>query len=207
VLDPDAPSSQRALEAFEKPLARARIVSNAARITRSMADAEDLVNEAFARTLDPDDAPWVPDKISFSHHMRNLIRNKWCDEMRKHRATREVLDADLTTDDRTPGHHPRADEEIDRRRAMARWQTLVEGVLDEVDSDDPLARQVYELAGRGEDEASEQARILGCDVSKVYRAVEALKRHGKRALHAWELAEAKRMRDLQSAMPKSQATS
>lgn len=160
-------------------------------ITRSWADAEDLVSDAICRTLDPDDSPWV--ERAFMTHMAYVLKQTWQRQQRVGRHHREKPDEDATRDKKgTSREHP-ADEQLEGHRSLALQRHLGELVLAGID--DPLVRKCFELSLRGV-EPAEQAVILGCTVGEIYDMRHLIKRRARRALEEWDDAEEKRMKEL-----------
>jgi hypothetical protein len=193
VLDVHAPSSRLVVEAFGKPGVRDRLLLIAGWSTASAANAEDLVSEALARALDPDDAPWVPGKYTFLTHMTFVIRQTWAQSLRKASAQRELLDGGIAQDETTASPEPRADDELDRRRELARRKALLDEVVIALETEYPLVRAISELGARGIEEPAAQAKELARSVDEVYRAHETLNRHARRALADWDRSEERRM--------------
>jgi DNA-directed RNA polymerase specialized sigma24 family protein len=207
VLDLGAPSSQRAIIELEKPMMRKRLHEAALKRTESDAAAEDLIEDALVRVLDPDDLPWDHEKHTFEGHMRFAMKRTWADRLRQASVAREIPAGAVGYDERAEGDDdspdedkearanadPRADDELDRRRALARRDALLEEVVASLEPEHPLVRPICELGGRGIDSPSEQARQLGCPVEAIYEAMATLKRHAQKALADWDRAERRRM--------------
>jgi DNA-directed RNA polymerase specialized sigma24 family protein len=199
VLDFETPASKRVIEQLDKPGVRQRLVQIARWSARTESDPEDLVAEALLWALDPDRMPWVPEKKTFLAHMAAVIHRVWSRQVEKERARQELLDSGIARDEYTPSPATTADDELDGRRTLALWQSLLESVLAKIGDKHPLTRQICDLAATGVDEPAEQARVLRCRKEDVYRAIETLQYHGKLALEAWELSEQRRMNELQEA--------
>jgi hypothetical protein len=208
VFDPHAASSKLALAELKKPRVEEQLVRFGKWFVHAGGDAEDLVQNALIRVLDPDDAPWVPPRPTFIGHMMYLMRWNWNTQMRRASAQREVLDAGLAANERTASPNAPADEELNRLRTLGRLQSWIETALAATGAKHPLVRPVYELGARGIDEPSEQARLLRCSVDAVLLATKTLKYHVKLARDEWDRAEERRMRDLRAAATKrkSEAT-
>jgi DNA-directed RNA polymerase specialized sigma24 family protein len=205
VLDVDAPSSQRAIAELEKPTMRQRLHRIALWTTGSDAAAEDLVEDALVRVLDPDDAPWLPEKTTFLRHLNFVMTRVWSREMRKASAHREILDGGLAHDETHPSHAPPVDDELDGLRAIAVRQSLLDEVVAAIESKTPLARPICELGAQGIEEPAEQARMLDCSVQAIYDTLKILKRHAKSALDEWDRTERRRMMAAQATAPKKEA--
>jgi hypothetical protein len=197
VLDFDAPSSRLALEEFRKTVVRERLMDLATLRAGSEFDADDLVANALLLVLDPDDKPWVPELGPFLAHMDFLMRWLRGRQVRKAQVQQGLLDSGLHRSEYTPTPRPALDHELARRRSVAFWQSQLEVVLAEIGDKYPLTRRLCELEARGIDEPAEQARIIGCKVEDLYRTLATLQYHAKRIFDAWELAEERRMKDLQ----------
>jgi DNA-directed RNA polymerase specialized sigma24 family protein len=208
VLDLGAPSSQRAIIELEKPMMRERLHWIALKRTESDAAADDLIEDTLVRVLDPDDLPWNHEQYTFVGHMKFAMRRTWADKLRQASVQREIPAGAVGYDEATgegdgespdedkearPNADPRADDELDRMRAAARRDALLEEVVASLEPDYPLVRPLCELGGRGIDSPSEQARQLGCPVEAIYEAMATLKRHAQKALADWDRAERRRM--------------
>ncbi len=202
MFDADAPSSRLVIAQLEKPNVRERLRAIALWSTESEAAAEDLLQDALVRALDPDDAPWIPAKGTFLTHMSFLMRQTWYRTMRRAAAQSEVLDNNVARDKTTPSPEPAADEELARGRSVALWRSLLEQVLARVADKHPITRRICELAMEGKDEPDDQAQVIGCTVEEVYAGLKLLKRYARRALEDWNAAEERRMKDLQEASAK-----
>jgi DNA-directed RNA polymerase specialized sigma24 family protein len=194
MFDPEALSSLRALEELGKEGTRRRLIAIAKWSTGSDADAEDLVSAALVEVLDPERQPWVAGKTTFLVHMSFVMRHVWNEELRRARVKREVVDQDVTFDQRTVSREPAADDELHRRRSLQVLRELGERLLAEIGEKFPVAKKVYELGAAGTEEADEQAAIIGCTVEEVREARRTLKHHAERIRHEHELAEERRMR-------------
>jgi DNA-directed RNA polymerase specialized sigma24 family protein len=203
VFDADAPSSKRAMEAMRDPQVRRRLHGFARWCTGVDANAKDLVEDALLRVLDPEDAPWPSDGTPFVVHMLGVMRQQWDRQMRKLQARLEIVDTGLARDERVPSDEPGPDAEVERRRGIAVWQSLLEQVLAEIGDKHPRARALCELGARGIDDLGDQARELGCDVEEVWLLRRTLRYHGRLAMEAWEDAERRRMEGLRA--PKTEA--
>jgi len=166
VLDLGAPSSQRAIFELEKPKVRERLHRIALTRTTSHAAADDLVEDALVRVLDPDDSPWDSGQYPFVRHMRFVMRQTWDRQMRRASVQREVLDEGVKGE---------------------------EGTLAALEHEHPLVRPICELGAQGIASPSQQAQALGCPVQAVYDAFATLERHARKALTDWERDERRRM--------------
>jgi DNA-directed RNA polymerase specialized sigma24 family protein len=205
VLDFDAPSSRFALAEFDKDIVRQRLRAIAGVKTGSESDADDLVANALLRVLDPEGQPWTPEQTTFIDHMTYVMRRLWDRKLRKAVNQQKILKSGIHRDQYTPSRGEAADDELHRHRSVAFWQSLLEVVLAEIGDKHPLTREICDLVARGIDEPATQARILKCDVDKVYRALETLRYHATRVLDARELAEQLKMRDRREAAAREQA--
>jgi DNA-directed RNA polymerase specialized sigma24 family protein len=195
MLDLRAESSVRAAAELEKPNTIARLHRIAQWSTHSETDADDLVQDALERVLDPDDCPWVSSKMSFLTHMSYVMRNTWKNRLRKAMAS-ELPDAGVTADEKTVSHEPPADEELGDRRRLGVWRMLGERLLARIAAKHPIAVAVFNLGAQGIDDAQEQATMLQCTIEEIYEAQRTLKRNANAVREEWEVEEERRMRDL-----------
>ncbi len=194
--DFDAPSSQLVVDLLKDEVVRKRLHAIARAITRSDVDADDLVQNALMRVLDPEDAPWDREQVTFFTHMGRVMRQTWNEQMRRARVKREVPDGTLTQHERVSDSGPLADSEAARAETTSLQRRLMHDVLAEIGDKHPIARQVYELGEQGIEDPREQAAIIGCAPNDVHLAIKQLKYAARRALERWELAEERRMKEL-----------
>jgi RNA polymerase sigma-70 factor (ECF subfamily) len=168
------PPQGGAAPSFEDALAHADGLYNLARyLTRSAADAEDLVQETYARGL----RAWEmrDANASLAAWLFRILRNAWLD--RKRRDRRSPLDNDAGED---PGEAVlvadswfRNDVELEQMRGLVSEE--IEAALGTLSDD---ARTVVLLDVEGFTE-SEMAHVLGCAVgtvkSRLSRARAALR--------------------------------
>ncbi len=157
---------------------RLRLLRLARRVSRSnnLANAEDLVGEALAAACDPDHKPWNPPP-KFLTHMGYVIRDIHIEGKRRGHGRFEVVDSHVEADEDAADPAPLPDEEIAKRRDLARLRELGVELRSRV-SHMPHAGQVFELACQGLDDATEVAAKLECRVEDVYQAHRTLKRYG-----------------------------
>ncbi len=193
--DPRAPTSMRVLRLLQDPPTRPRLVRLAETITRSWADAEDLVSDAINRVLDPDDSPW--DKRPFMTHMAYVMKHTWTRQQRVAQLQREAADEDVTRGTKGTSHNPPADEQLEGHRALAVLRRLGERLLEGTGVKHPLCSKYFELTILGV-EPAKQAETLGCTVDELYDAHQTLRRHAGSIREKWEDAEQERMKKLRS---------
>jgi DNA-directed RNA polymerase specialized sigma24 family protein len=196
VFDPAAPSSQLVFAELQKPKVRPRLLVFALWRTQSVADAEDLLEEAILCVCDPDRQPWDPARKTFFLHMRDVMRDLRYEESRSARALHEVVDSGLARDDAMVDGAPLADESLHHHRKLSWLRHLGNKLLDKLKGEDPIAVRSLELGLSGTDDLDEQARILGCPIEEIYDAQRRLKYHGKLIREEDEAAEARRMDEL-----------
>lgn len=190
--DTDATSSRLAVAELSKPGVNKRLLMMAMWSTHSEPDAEDLIANALLRVLDPQDAPWEPERGSFLKHMSYVMKQQWDRHARKAMVQLEVVGTGLASDENTLSREPPADVELDRRRSLAVLRTLGERLLVRV-GDDVLARRVFDLGAQGIHEQGEQAAVLDCTSGDVKDAMLRLKYHARLVREEWTDAEERRM--------------
>src|ERR1700722_18544964 len=141
------------------------------------ADAQDLLSKSLVRVVDPDLEPWQPGGHSFLAHMYMVMRRARYRQRRKLRLESEILDGGVAQDS-TANDEPRADEEAERRRALAVLRKLGERLLAGLGSD-PLARQLYETATREDLDPAEEAARFGRTPKEIKAAHTRLAYHGQ----------------------------
>jgi DNA-directed RNA polymerase specialized sigma24 family protein len=193
VLDFKAPTSQRAILELEKPKVRGKLHKIALVRTTSHAPAEDLVQSALLRVLDPEDAPWDPSQGSFVRHMKLVIRQTWGRQVRRASVQREVRDGGVKAEEGTASKGDLADEEVEHLRWLRQRASLLDEVVTTLEAEHPLVRPICELGAQGIESPAEQAQKLGCSVQTVYDAFATLKRYARKALTDWDRAERRRI--------------
>jgi DNA-directed RNA polymerase specialized sigma24 family protein len=199
VYDAKAPSSERVVAELQRPEIRAQVYRLARWSTKSEVDAEDLVQDALERVLDPDDTPWEPERRGFLTHMSFVMRQVWDQRGRAARVRLEVITDGLAVDEQTLSREPPLDEELERRRWLAVHRSLGEHLLIAM-GDDALGRRVFELGiTEGLYEPRELAERIPTTLEQAKSALQRLKYHARRILDDWTTAEDRRMKGLREA--------
>jgi hypothetical protein len=167
------------LKAQNWPRVRAELLRFACHVARSRQAADDLVQEAIQRAIDPDGDPWDPDvEPLLAKHLMRIIDNI-------HRGERDKREVRLdprnkaTVEERT-ARHPVTPEDAalaaEGDRAARRTLEAVKAAL----GDDPLALQVVALSEDGVDRPADQVMATGARIEdirnarkRVQRAIEA----------------------------------
>jgi RNA polymerase sigma-70 factor, ECF subfamily len=134
----------------------------ARRLTGNDEDAEDLVQETYARALGKH-AQFVPG-TNLRAWLFRILRNLYVDRWRHARVSpvSERLEDDEPAEDRGAGHEPlRGDEELERLRGVV--SDDIEAALRSL-SDDARTIVLLDLEGLTE---AELAEILGCTLGTV----------------------------------------
>jgi DNA-directed RNA polymerase specialized sigma24 family protein len=196
VYDAEAPSSKRVVAELQRPEVRAQVYRLARWSTRSEIDAEDLVQDALVRVLDPEDAPWDPERRGFLTHMSFVMRQTWDQRGRAARARLEVITDGHAVDEQTLSREPPPDDEVERRRSLAVLRSLGERLLAAM-GDDPLGCRIFELgATEGLYEPRELAERIPTTVEQAKSAIQRIKYHARRILDDWNMNEDRRMKGL-----------
>jgi RNA polymerase sigma factor (sigma-70 family) len=195
MFDANAPTSLRVAEQLANQSVRERLVKIAWWSTKNFAAAQDLVQDALVRVLDPEDRPWDPEMGTFLTHMTHVLRQIWTDRLRRlthHEMPSESLtgSATIASDDPPP------DEALDEHRSLVVAELLVERLMVCLEKQRPLAARCLELMVQGVMAARDQAEQLGCAVEDVYEANRFLKRQAQRLRDEWMASEEARMRAL-----------
>jgi hypothetical protein len=123
-VDFEAPSSLLARQALETGDTKEKLLKFGRLITGSEAEAEDLLADAFYVVCSPKTGrPWDPTRGPFSVHMRMVMKDMARRERRSSRARREVTEDGLAIDERTANPRDRADDALDKARALAIGET------------------------------------------------------------------------------------
>jgi len=154
---------------------RKRIVLYACSLTRNVADAKELAQEAMARAIDPAASPWDPDKerdlfLHIGSLMNSAVANRRRAEQR-HPFVRYVAAKDMRVDP-APTAEERMVQEDDVSR-LERWMQELRAAL----AGDDVALGKIDLLYRGIDDAASQAEHLGCTVADIYLANKRIAYH------------------------------
>ena len=196
VMTPDghAPQSLEALLASQDwPRLRAQWLRFACYVSRSKQRAPDLVHEAVARALDPNDDPWRPEvEPDFARHVMRIIANINRVEkdteyrQRDPRYAATILER-MTTIPKAP------DDELLAAESDARAERLL-ATLRERLADDALALQIVDLASDGDfTRPADQVLATGHPIEeirnarkRVSRALDAIVLEDERATETLE---------------------
>ncbi len=145
---------------------RKKILGHAYKLTRNLADAQDLAQDAIAKACDPERSPWDRDKQpSLFLHIGSIINSDLANKRRaEERHPAEPYDDESrarlepTALDRLIG----AEDVATYRRWMARLRVALAG--------DDLALGKIDLLYQEIEDAAEQAAILKCTVDDIYLA-------------------------------------
>jgi DNA-directed RNA polymerase specialized sigma24 family protein len=179
---------------LRKPEVRAALARLAYWNTRSVVDAEDLVDASLLRTLDPEDDPWVPEERTFLTHMMLVMRQVWW--LERLGREREIPDDPAVLGKGLPSPDPPPDDQLERRRSLALYQELADRMRAELATEDPLATRVYDLHVRGTHDLAAVAADVPCKVEEVYEAMRRIRYRAKALLAQWENSEEERMKRL-----------
>jgi DNA-directed RNA polymerase specialized sigma24 family protein len=199
VYDPKAPSSLRALAEYAQPATARNLLRYGIWLTKSKAEAQDLVAAAMERVLDPDDKPWDPSKATFRRHMRMLMCDDRVEHLRRGFGKYETVDSDHEAFERTVEPMPQPDALLHRKRKLLWMREMWDRVLARLKDGDALPVRIYELACQARhDEPEEFAEALGVPVVEVYEAMRRLRYHADRVRAEWEERERERMAPLRA---------
>jgi DNA-directed RNA polymerase specialized sigma24 family protein len=193
VIKDDAPSSRLVSAELSKGDVRKRLHAIALWHTRSNADAEDLVADAFVRVLDPEDRPWDPSKRGFLVHMSFVMQLCWAHQSRRLRFRNEVSDEGVAQESTSSDAAP-VDDEVDRTRTLEVRRELGERVFARLE--DPLTRKVFKLGAEEDLKPAVQAERLKCSVDAIHAAYKQITYHGRVVLEEWNESEKRRMKEL-----------
>jgi DNA-directed RNA polymerase specialized sigma24 family protein len=183
VPDPQPPSFDGIRKELEKASVRARLKWLATRYTATDADAEDLVQQALARVVDPQGSPWDPDgTTTFVNHVGSVINGLASNEWRSARVRHEILDGHLAHDGQTADDAPAVDAILEEREEQETLRRRGVKLLACLGDTDPVATDVLAAAREGFETPAEQAARLGRKVEDVYEAYRRLKYHAAQIL-------------------------
>jgi DNA-directed RNA polymerase specialized sigma24 family protein len=173
------PEIQQGLDDWAKINTRA--LHFARKITRSRADAEDLVQDAY-EIIRRGHRSWNRKRHpTFVTFVCGVILGLWGDDLRIN-TRRANLTSKADRGDLAPNAAPSPEDlamEEDEHRA---WDELVAALREVVrrEAKDPNALPVLELWLDGADKAEEQAESLGLPIERVYAARATVRRYGDR---------------------------
>jgi DNA-directed RNA polymerase specialized sigma24 family protein len=200
VLDKDAPSSLRALEAIADPATREHLLRYATWRTKDPDEAQDLLADALLLALDPEKKPWTDTTYSFRRHMRRIMDDLAIERARKASSRLEITESELLGDsddpDRLPDpgdERPGSDEVLHELRKSHWLRGLWSRLEASLAGKDPLAVRVYEAACLGHETPGEQAAHLGVPVEEIYEALRRLRYRASLVMADWKDEEARRM--------------
>jgi DNA-directed RNA polymerase specialized sigma24 family protein len=196
VNDPgDTPIATLIAAELKKPHVRMRLHQMAMWSTRSENDADDLVEDALVRVLDPEDLPWDPRVRSFLTHMLFAIPPTWYRRMRKLRAKLEVIDDGLARNEDTVSDAPSAHDDLHRRRMFEHQRSLGQRLLPRL-PEGSLEYEIFHRCSQEDLTQGELAAQLGRTVDEIKAAQKRLRYLGQQILAEWEQAEERRMKAL-----------
>jgi DNA-directed RNA polymerase specialized sigma24 family protein len=200
----DDPYRARVVLELRKPDVEKGLRSLAHWIARSHEDARDLLQSALARVVDPRDAPWDPDgPKNFVAHVGAVMSNMAANGRRSGRARHEALDPDLHHDDRTADGAPLADEALGEVQDAAHWARLRDGLLGELDGDDPEGAAVYRAMLDGAVGHPAIAARAGIEIERVRHAYDRIKYRARLLLDRQQKEDLERMRRKREAPARS----
>jgi hypothetical protein len=196
VIDFQAPSSKRALEALGDGPSKALLLKFAVWCTGSEVDAEDLFAETRDCLCDPEDGrPWDPARGSFLTHARMVMRDLGRRGRRSARARREVLDGRLATDETTADPRDPPDEALHGARELDRDRRLGGLLRQRLRG---TALHVFDRRCEGHDDGAEMARLCRCTIEQIYEANRTIAYQASRILAEERKTEAHKMKNLQT---------
>jgi DNA-directed RNA polymerase specialized sigma24 family protein len=183
------------LKAQNWPRLRADLLRFACHVARSRQAADDLVQEALRRAIDPEGDLWDPDvEPLFAKHVMRIIDNI-------HRGERDKREVRLdprnkaTVEERTTRRSVTPeDAALDAEGDRSARKTL-EAVRADL-RDDPLALRVVELSENGVDRPAEQAAATGARIEEIRNARKRVQRAIEAVLHGEKQARSPSERDV-----------
>jgi DNA-directed RNA polymerase specialized sigma24 family protein len=207
MFDRNGLSTKRAVDELNKPGMREKLVKFASwRMGDDRRDAEDLVQDALAKVLDPQDSPWDPRRVGFLTHVGSIMNGLASNEHHSARVRHQVLDGGEVLDI-APTAVPPPDEALGMRRAVERLRRLGTLLRMRLETKkDTVAVHVLDSASEGLEEPGEVAGKIGCQVEEVYEAHRRLKYHATQLLADEEEAEKRAMKEKREKATKTGVT-
>jgi len=151
---------------------RKRIFLRAYSLTRSLADARELAQEAMTSAIDPAGSPWDPDtEPDLLFHVGSLMNSAAANRRRgerRHPFIHYKPEKDLRLD---PA--PTAEDLMVQEDDVAELERRMADLRDSLAGDD-IALGKIDLLYRGIEDAASQAKLLGCSVTDIRRATERI---------------------------------
>jgi DNA-directed RNA polymerase specialized sigma24 family protein len=170
-------------ELLRKDRNEERLRQFAAWRTKSLEDAEDLLQTALARVFGPEGPRWDPQgPKSFFLHVGAVVVNLWSNERRSGRVKHEVVSTKLAADAKNVDGAPLPDQALDGRRAEERFRRLHDELLAELDASDPEAAALYRAIFAGEHDHGKLAAELRCSEEAIRAAYGRVKYRAGRLL-------------------------
>ena len=199
MFDRNAQSSKEAFAELENKELRVKILRYALWRTGSEAEADDLIADAIECVCDPERKPWDRAKISFFHHIRNVMDDLATQRGRRGPKRFEVASDELDSVAADPVAAPLPEQALHAKRALAWLRKLGDRVRAAIGERDPLAAKVFDAACEGHEDPAEQAAAIGCTVEEVYEAHRRLRYRGAKVKEEAEAEEEARMKALREA--------
>jgi hypothetical protein len=161
---------------------RKAILLQAYSLTRNLADAKELAQEAMAKAIDPDDSPWDRDtEPSLKAHVGSLMNSAMANRRRgerRHPLVAYEKDQDLRVD---PA--PTVEERMVQEEEVSELQGEMAILRARLDGD-RIALGKIDLLYRGISDAATQAEHLACTMTDIRRANERITYHVERIKEA-----------------------
>jgi len=178
-MEHDGHSSQSlaaSLAALDWPRVHDELLRFASYVTRSRARSPEIVNDALARALDPNDEPWRPElEPRFARHVMRIIDNLHRAAKDTARARRDPRNIEAVRE-RTTSHPATPEQDALAAERDARAERLLAALRERL-AGDPLALQIVDLASDGHhDRPADQALATGRSIEEIRNARKRVKR-------------------------------
>jgi DNA-directed RNA polymerase specialized sigma24 family protein len=148
---------------------RLQVLNLAMKLARSRAAAEDLVQEAILRVIDPDGDPWDPaTEPELARHLMRIIDNIRRVE-RAHRKVQRDPSIEATVEERMTPRAPTPEKPSVDAEGEGAAQRRLAAVKEKL-GDDPVALKVIEQTEQGVDRPAEQALATGESLDDIRTA-------------------------------------
>jgi DNA-directed RNA polymerase specialized sigma24 family protein len=196
----------RACEELSKREVQGKLLKWATQLTKSVAEAQDLVQAALTQVFDPKGRPWDPNgPVSFFMHVGSVMNGIARNEVRRHSRKNEIPRDLHAPENEPPDSRPLPDELLAARRDQEQLARLGNALAAALAADDPVAASVYEAMMEGVEGHAEQAARAGCAVGQVRLAYDRMKYQWRR-LWEREAAAHGRTAGFRPAMPNQRFT-
>lgn len=160
---------------------RKRIFLHAYSLTRNLADAKELAQDAMAKAIDPAGSPWDPDgQPELLLHVGSLMNSAGANQRRAEKR-HPLIPYEEEEHDVRADPAPSAEDRLVHEDEVARLERQMDDLRARLAGDEVALAKIDLLYRHPEiNDAASQAAKLGCSVTKLRRANERIAYHVER---------------------------